>query len=93
MQICTVYKSAKKLDTYLYVEKKDDFSKLPEQLKTLLGRLKLVMTLDLDGRTNLGQADLTKVKQELLDNGFYLQLPPPQDNLLDEFKKSNNYQD
>lgn len=93
MQLCTVYRSLKKADTYLYVEKNGDFDKVPEQLKTLLGKLTLVMTLDLDKRATLGQADLTKVKQELLDNGFYLQLPPPTENMLDELKKQNGHQD
>ena len=93
MQLCTVYRSLKKADTYLYVEKNGDFDKVPEQLRTLLGKLTLVMTLDLDKRATLGQADLTKVKQELLDNGFYLQLPPPTENMLDELKKQNGHQD
>ncbi len=93
MQLCTVYRSLKKADTYLYVEKNGDFEKVPEQLKTLLGKLTLVMTLDLDKRTNLGQAELEKVKQELVENGFYLQLPPPTENMLDELKKQNGHQD
>ena len=93
MQLCTVYRSLKKADTYLYVEKNGDFDKVPEQLKTLLGKLTLVMTLDLDKRATLGQADLTKVKQELTENGFYLQLPPPTENMLDELKQQNGHQD
>lgn len=93
MQLCTVYRSLKKADTYLYVEKNGDFDKVPEQLRTLLGKLTLVMTLDLDKRATLGQADLTKVKQELTDNGFYLQLPPPTENMLDELKQQNGHQD
>ena len=93
MQLCTVYRSLKKADTYLYIEKKGDFDKVPAPLKDLLGKLTLVMTIDLDKRTNLGQADLAKVKQELIDNGFYLQLPPPTENMLDELKKQNGHQD
>ncbi|NVK25288.1 MAG: YcgL domain-containing protein [Gammaproteobacteria bacterium] len=93
MQLCTVYRSAKKADTYLYVEKNNDFSKVPEQLRTLLGNLTLVMTFNLDGRKSLGGADLSKVKSELNDKGFYLQLPPPEENLLDEHKKQIGHQD
>ncbi|QTH64822.1 YcgL domain-containing protein [Psychrosphaera ytuae] len=90
MQLCTIYKSSKKAETYLYVEKTDDFSKVPEQLMKLIGAPLLVMTLDLDRRNGLAQADLDKVKQELKENGYYLQLPPPQENLLDTFKKSQS---
>jgi hypothetical protein len=89
MQLCTIYKSLKKTDSYLYVEKTDDFSKVPEALMKMFGRPQLVMTIDLDKREKLGIADLEKVKQELVDNGFYLQLPPPKENLLDEFRKQN----
>ena len=90
MQLCTIYKSSKKAETYLYVEKADDFSKVPEPLMKLIGAPLLVMTLDLDRRNGLAQADLDKVKQELTENGYYLQLPPPQENLLDTFKKNQN---
>ena len=89
MQLCTIYRSFKKADTYLYVAKQGDFSKVPEQLMSLFGTPKLVMTLDLDKRAHLAQADLDKVKQELTSKGFYLQLPPPQENMLDEFRKQN----
>jgi len=92
MQLCTIYCSANKADTYLYVEKKDDFSRVPDELRKLLGRLELVMTLDLDGRAKLALADLCKVKAELVDKGFYLQLPPPEQNLLDEHRKLNGFE-
>ena len=87
MQLCSIYRSSKRADTYLYVEKRDDFSKVPDELRKLLGTPALVMTMDLDGQTKLAQADLIKVKQELQNKGFYLQLPPPQENLLDEHRK------
>jgi len=89
MQLCTIYKCSKRADTFLYVEKADDFSKVPEELRKLIGTPKLFMTLDLDGRKKLGVAELEKVKNELLENGFYLQLPPPVKNLLDEHKELN----
>ena len=87
MQLCTIYRSSKKADTYLYVEKRDDFSKVPEALRQLIGTPVLVMTLNLDQQSKLAQADLSKVKQELLDKGFYLQLPPPKENMLDKHRK------
>ncbi len=87
--LTAVYKSTKKADTYLYVEKRDDFSKVPEPLLATFGRPQFVMMINLAKRTALGSADLVSVKQQLTDNGFYLQLPPPQDNLLEEFRKQN----
>ena len=87
--ITAVYKSKKKADTYLYVEKRDDFSKVPEPLMDTFGQPIFVMLINLAKREQLGVADLEKVKSELNDKGFYLQIPPKEENLLDEFKKQN----
>ena len=87
--ITAVYKSKKKADTYLYVEKRDDFSKVPEPLIDTFGQPIFVMLINLAKREQLGVADLEKVKSELNDKGFYLQIPPKEENLLDEFKKQN----
>lgn len=87
--LSAVYKSKKKADTYLYVEKRDDFSKVPEPLMATFGQPSFVMLINLAKREQLGTADLEKVKQELAEKGFYLQLPPKQESLLDEFRKQN----
>jgi uncharacterized protein YcgL (UPF0745 family) len=87
--LTAVYKSTKKADTYLYVEKRDDFSKVPEPLMNMFGRPQYVMMFDLSKREKLGIADISLVKDKLSSDGFYLQLPPPDENLLDQFKKQN----
>lgn len=46
------------------------------------GQPKLAMILPLDGRKKLVNADLDKVKQALAEQGYYLQLPPPPEDLL-----------
>ncbi|MGD8566978.1 MAG: YcgL domain-containing protein [Gammaproteobacteria bacterium] len=73
---CAVYKSHKKSDTYLFVEQEDDFDRVPPSLLEMLGDIELVMTLDLDKRDKLAQADLEDVKKSLADQGYFLQLPP-----------------
>ncbi|MFI3246644.1 MAG: YcgL domain-containing protein [Ferrimonas sp.] len=85
--ICVVYRSSKKAETYLYVNKRDDFSSVPEQLLTIFGVPQFVMVLPIAKLTKLGNADLTKVKQALAENGFYLQLPPPVEDLLKTHKQ------
>ncbi|BBN83350.1 YcgL domain-containing protein [Pseudoalteromonas sp. A25] len=87
--LTAVYKSLKKADTYLYIEKRDDFSKIPEPLMAMFGRPQYVMMFDLSKRKRLGTADIAQVKEKLSSDGFYLQLPPPEENLLDQFKKQN----
>ena len=80
--LCTIYKSSLKPDTYLYIEKRDDFSKVPAKLLETFGKPQFVMLLNLADKARLAQADKQKVLAELDDKGFYLQLPPPQENLL-----------
>jgi len=87
--LTAVYKSSKRANTYLYIEKRDDFSKVPEPLLNTFGSPVYVMMFDLSKRDKLGVADITLVQSELTEKGFYLQLPPQEDNLLDEFKKLN----
>ncbi len=80
--LCTIYKSLVKPDTYLYIEKRDDFSKVPKPLLDAFGNPQLVMVLNLAKKEKLALADKQKVMTELQDKGFYLQLPPPPENLL-----------
>lgn len=93
MQLCTIYKSLKKIDSYLYVSKADDFSAVPDSLLDMFGKPQLVMTMNLASIDKLALADINKVKTELVEKGYYLQLPPPAENLLDEFRKQNGVED
>jgi len=79
---CVIYRSTKQDQTYLYIEKKDDFSRVPPDLMARFGKPVLSMLLPLNGSKKLAAADINKVKQDLQDQGFYLQLPPPIENLL-----------
>lgn len=79
---CAIYRSPKRDQTYLYVEKKDDFSRVPAELLQGFGQPTLAMLLPLDGSKRLVNADLNKVKMSLEEQGYYLQVPPPIENLL-----------
>ncbi|MCG9756696.1 YcgL domain-containing protein [Shewanella insulae] len=89
--ICAVYKSRLKPDSYLFVEKRNEFERVPEPLMKMFGTPELVMLLPLNKREHLALADIEKVKVELAEKGYYLQLPPPSVNLLDEYKKEIGY--
>ncbi len=73
---CAVYKSRKRANTYLYIEAENDFRRVPQALLHMLGSLELVLTLELDARRTLAQADPQEVRRQLLEQGYYLQLPP-----------------
>ncbi len=87
--ICSIYKSPKKEGAYLYIIKKDDFSDVPETLMQTFGLPRFVMVLKLDGR-KLAQVNVEKVKQSLVSDGYFLQLPPPTVDLLTEHKQIMN---
>lgn len=87
--LTAVYKSSKRANTYLYIEKRDDFSKIPDPLMDTFGTPLYVMMFDLSKRDKLGIADIKLVQSELTEKGFYLQLPPKEENLLEELRKQN----
>lgn len=80
--LCAIYKSSKKSDTYLYLRKRDQFDLIPDPLREMFGTPLFVMMLPLDKANKLANADKAKVQAELEQQGFYLQLPPPEENLL-----------
>ena len=86
--ICVVYKSSRRADTYLFVEKRDVFEAVPEPLMQMFGTPIMVMMVPLFKRESLALADIEKVRSELKEKGYYLQIPPPQENLLDVHKAS-----
>ncbi|OUS28950.1 hypothetical protein A9Q98_06810 [Thalassotalea sp. 42_200_T64] len=91
--LCAIYKSSKKQETYLYVLKRDDFSAVPEALLTTFGTPQFVTLLNLANRAKLALADIEKVKAGMQQYGFYLQLPPPTEDLLKTHRASNGSDD
>lgn len=85
--LSVVYKSPKKADTYLFIERRDDFSRVPKPLLDTFGKPALTMIINLATKTHLAQADLSKVRAALITQGYYLQLPPPPENLLKQFRE------
>ncbi|EEG83065.1 YcgL domain protein [Proteus penneri ATCC 35198] len=73
-------------------KKKDDFSRIPDELLQSFGEPQFSMLLNLADRQRLAHADIEKVKKALVEQGFYLQVPPPVESMLnaylDELKKS-----
>ena len=88
--LCAIYKSSKKQDTYLYIPGRDDFSKVPEALLKTFGTPVFMMIMPLKKDRKLGQVDIHKLRTELKTKGFYLQLPPPTENLLKTHLQQQN---
>lgn len=88
--ICAIYRSPNRDQTYLYIEKKDDFSRVPEELLKQFGAPQFAMMVSLDKREKLANADIQRVRADLAAAGYYLQFPPPVENLLSEYRESND---
>ena len=73
---CVVYKGTRKSGAYLFVKCDSDISRVPSDLLETLGTLEKVMNLELSPDQTLARADSDTVRQQLLNKGFYLQLPP-----------------
>ena len=73
-----VYKSQRKADTYVYLAARDDFSRLPEPLRTQLGPLAFVLDVALTDDRKLARENPDEVRRNLAARGFHLQFPPSQ---------------
>jgi uncharacterized protein len=73
---CYVYRSPRKLDTYLYLPRKDDFEDIPETLMQVFGKPEFALEFELTPDRSLAQEDPQEVIKNLKDSGFHLQIPP-----------------
>ncbi|MFV0543948.1 YcgL domain-containing protein [Marinicella pacifica] len=73
---CVVYRSNKKAGAYVYCKEGFSPSDLPDELQILLGLCEAVMTINLDEREKLAREDILKVRQNLNEHGYHLQMPP-----------------
>jgi len=79
--LCHIYRSNRKLDTYLYLVEKDDFSVVPEDLLRVFGPPEFSFSFDLTQERELAREDSGEVLDNLANQGYHLQL---QDDILVE---------
>ena len=71
---CHIYRSSRKVDTYLYLVDKDDFSILPESLLNLFGDPEFSFSFKLAVDKKLAREDTAEVMENLKSQGYHLQL-------------------
>lgn len=77
---CSIYKSPRRADMYLYVPRNTGLKGLPEALLAQFGTPLHVTDLILDPARKLARADPARVLEQIKTQGFYLQMPPPPDD-------------
>ncbi|MDX1588597.1 MAG: YcgL domain-containing protein [Oleiphilaceae bacterium] len=75
-RFCRIYRSSKKEGMYLFVDKDEDLSRVPESLMKTFGRPQHAMDLLLRPERKLARANVAEVMQALDEPGYYLQMPP-----------------
>ena len=74
--LCSVYRSLKKNGMYLYVRRGTDPGTLPDGLMNVFGLPGHALDFLLTAEKKLARADGAVVMAHIRDQGFYLQMPP-----------------
>lgn len=82
-QICSIYRSTKRVGMYLYVLKSDALERVPEGLLALFGKPQHSFDLVLTPERKLSQEDITVVLENLDKQGYHLQMPPAEDEYVE----------
>lgn len=85
--LCEIFKSSRRDEMYLYVDKSRGLAEVPEELLERFGKPGAVMTLILAEDRPLARADVGEVIAAIDEKGFYLQMPPAREEyLLDPYR-------
>ncbi|MGV8844714.1 MAG: YcgL domain-containing protein [Pseudomonas sp.] len=86
-RICSIYKSPKRNEMYLYVhkpiEKRDALKKIPASLLLAFGTPIHAFDLVLSPERALAREDIHQVLANLESQGYHLQMPPPEDEYIE----------
>ena len=74
LMFCHIYRSSRKVDTYLYLAHKDDFSILPEEMLKIFGDPEFSFSFELSKDRKLAMEDAGVVLDNLESQGYHLQL-------------------
>lgn len=73
---CTIYRSSRKRELYVYMDEQAAPEELPEALRRDLGKLSQVMTLLITPERRLARVNARQVLEAIGSKGYFLQLPP-----------------
>lgn len=80
--LCEIFKSSRKDEMYLYVDKREGLKRVPEALMERFGTPVSVMTMILTADKALARASGAEVMAAIEEKGFYFQMPPAKDEYL-----------
>ncbi len=80
-RLVQIYRSSRKEEMYLYVDKARDLEDVPQPLMASFGEPEPVMTLLLTEGRKLARAQAKEVLASIEEQGYYLQMPPTPEEL------------
>jgi len=81
-RICSIYKSPRKNEMYLYVDKREALSRVPEALLAVFGAPQHTFDLVLSPERQLAREDIHVVLENIEKQGFHLQMPPAEEEYI-----------
>jgi uncharacterized protein YcgL (UPF0745 family) len=82
-RICSIYRSPRKNEMYLYVLKSDALERVPVELLTAFGKPQHAFDLVLTPERVLAREDIHTVLANLEKQGYHLQMPPAEDEYIE----------
>lgn len=84
MRIVEIFSGTKREEMYLYVDRQEGTQRVPDALLQQFGTLRSVMTLPLTEDRRLARVESRAVLAGIVEQGYYLQLPPSADALAEQ---------
>ncbi|MCY1395133.1 Protein YcgL [compost metagenome] len=82
-RICSIYKSPRRNEMYLYVLKAEGLGRVPEGLLPAFGKPQHAFDLVLTPERKLAREDIQLVLENLEKQGYHLQMPPAEDEYIE----------
>lgn len=82
-RICSIYKSPRKNEMYLYVLKSDALTRVPESLLAAFGAPRHTFDLVLSPERKLAREDIVQVLENIEKQGYHLQMPPAEEEYIE----------
>ncbi|RMQ94348.1 YcgL domain-containing protein [Pseudomonas savastanoi pv. glycinea] len=82
-RICSIYRSPKRNEMYLYVLKSDVLKRVPPELLVAFGKPVHAFDLVLSPEHALSREDINVVLENLDSQGYHLQMPPAEDDYIE----------
>lgn len=82
-RICSIYRSPRRNEMYLYVLKSDALERVPDELLAAFGKPIHAFNLVLSPERALAREDIHTVLANLEKQGYHLQMPPAEDDYIE----------